>query len=70
MRKSSDTNYRIDFILRLAKTIGFEELAIAIQVTVRDLDNKIKGIVLITDKEIEQSYSLLSHLTVWEKSHV
>lgn len=70
MRKSSDTKYKAEFILQVAKTIGFVELALAIQVSVRDLNNKIKGIVLISDKEIELTYSLLCHLTAWEKSHV
>lgn len=70
MRKSSDNHYKTDFILRVAKTIGFQELAIAIQVTVYELNNKISGLISISDKEIEQIYQLLCNLTAWERSHV
>ncbi|WP_417212013.1 hypothetical protein [Acinetobacter venetianus] len=70
MHKSSDKEYKTDFICRVGKTTGFHELALAIQVSVVELENKIKGIISISDKEIEKAYRLLCAITQWEKSHV
>lgn len=70
MRKSSDIKYKAEFILRVAQTVGFIELALAIEVTIQQLNSKIKGIISISDKELEMTYDLLCKLTVWEKSHV
>ncbi len=67
---SSEIKYKTEFLLRVAQSIGFEELAIAIQITIDELRNKIKGIISISDQEIEETYTLLCNLTAWEKSHV
>lgn len=70
MHKSSDNQHKTDFINKVAKTIGIHELAIAIHVSVNELEKKTKGIISISDQEIEKTYQILCSLTVWEKSHV
>lgn len=70
MHKSSDIQYKTDFISRVAATVGEHELAIAMQVSLAELNKKISGLVSINDSEIEQTYKFLCELTKWEQSHV
>lgn len=70
MRESSSKYDKMEFIERVANTIGLNELATILKITNKKLISKIKGLCLISDSEVECVYQALSQLTTWEKTHV